>query len=238
MADQVVIAIQHGLMTAQLQSLSISEERARIAREMHDGLAQVLGYLNLQVQTLEALLIQGKNENLRIELAQMRQAVRAAHADVRENILSLRTTLASEKGLVSAISEYLEEFGIQTGIETQFTNEAEQELDLSSVAEIQLVCILREALANVRKHAQASMVKVLITKDDDHIFMKVSDDGVGFVERTSKRSFGLQTMRERAKSVNGTLMVHSSPERGTTIVCGLPCLEQEKINTHGVLLSQ
>ena len=60
LADQVVIAIQHGLMTSKLQSLSVVEERARIAREMHDGLAQVLGYLNLQVQTLQALYQQGK----------------------------------------------------------------------------------------------------------------------------------------------------------------------------------
>ena len=99
MADQVVISVQHGLMTSQLQSLSITEERARIARDMHDGVAQVLGYLNLQVQTLDTLLKQGKPEQLRNELAQMRQAVQTAHADVRENILSLRTTLSDEKGL-------------------------------------------------------------------------------------------------------------------------------------------
>ncbi len=99
MADQVVIAIQHGLMTSQLQSLSITEERARIARDMHDGLAQVLGYLNLEVQTLEALHKQGKPEALTTELGKMREAINLANADVRENILSLRTTLSSEKGL-------------------------------------------------------------------------------------------------------------------------------------------
>jgi nitrate/nitrite-specific signal transduction histidine kinase len=238
MADQVVIAIQHGLMTSQLQSLSISEERARIARDMHDGLAQVLGYLNLQVQTLEALYRQGKEESFQTELKHMRQAIQSAHADVRENILSLRTTLANERGLVSAISEYLDEFGIQTGIETQFINELGGDLDISSVAEVQLVCILQEALANVRKHAQANHVKILITKDDDHIYMKVSDDGIGFVERNSKRSFGLQTMRERANSVKGTLAVHSSQGKGTSIACRLPCLQHEKMSNQSVLLSE
>ncbi len=108
MADQVVIAIQHGLMTAQLQSLSIIEERGRIARDMHDGLAQVLGYLNLQLQTLEALFKQGKLNNFQGELEQMRQAIQVANADVRENILSLRTTLANEKSLVSSLDEYIE----------------------------------------------------------------------------------------------------------------------------------
>jgi nitrate/nitrite-specific signal transduction histidine kinase len=154
MADQVVISIQHGLMTSQLQSLSITEERARIARDMHDGVAQVLGYLNLQVQTLDTLLKQGKSHQLMNELAQMRQAVKTAHADVRENILSLRTTLSDEKGLASAIKEYLDEFEIQTGVSTEFTYRVDGALNLASVAEVQLVCILQEALTNVRNRSQ------------------------------------------------------------------------------------
>lgn len=235
MADQVVIAIQHGLMTSQLQSLSITEERARIAREMHDGLAQVLGYLNIQVQTLDALLKQGKKEALKAELAQMRNAIRVAHADVRENILSLRTTLSNEKGLTSAIDEYLQEFGIQTGIETQFENEVEGDLKLASVAEVQLVCILQEALANVRKHANAAHVHVLITqrnrkgKNEVDIYMRVADDGIGFVARDAKGSFGLQTMKERANSVHGTLVVQSDQGKGTVVECTLPCLVQDKL---------
>ncbi len=164
MADQVAIAIQHGLMTSQLQSLSIVQERGRIAREMHDGLAQVLGYLNLQVQTLGSLLEQGKTEKLQAELRQMRQAIQTAHADVRENILSLRTTLAQEQGLEAAVEEYLTEFGIQTGIKTTFSFQVENDLNLSSIAEVQLVCILQEALTNVRKHAQADQVHVVIKK--------------------------------------------------------------------------
>jgi len=242
MADQVVIAIQHGLMTSQIQSLSITEERARIAREMHDGLAQVLGYLNLQVQTLEALFEQGKQEALRAELAQMREAVRIANADVRENILSLRTTLANEKGLVSAMGEYLEEFGIQTGIENRFVDEMEGELNLSSVAEVQLVCILQEALANVRKHARASQVRVLIKKmthkESEYIYLQISDNGIGFTVRDSKRSFGLKTMRERANSARGTLDVHSVLGMGTTIECRFPCIEAEQLKKGQTIFSR
>jgi len=240
MADQVVIAIQHGLMASQLQSLSITEERARIAREMHDGLAQVLGYLNLQVQTLEALLKQGKQEALHAELEQMREAIRVAHADVRENILSLRTTLANETGLVSAIGEYLEEFGIQTGIEACFVDEMEGELNLSSVAEVQLVCILQEAMTNIRKHSRANHVTVTVTKDGQnqvaHIIMIVTDDGIGFTLAGSKLSFGLQTMSERALSIGGNLTINSTPGRGTSIECRLPCLQQEKLHKQSVVL--
>jgi nitrate/nitrite-specific signal transduction histidine kinase len=240
MSDQVAIAIQHGLMTSQLQSLSIVQERGRIAREMHDGLAQVLGYLNLQVQTLGSLLNQGKTEKLQSELLQMRGAIQTAHADVRENILSLRTTLAQEIGLETAAAEYLTEFGIQTGIKTSFFYQIDGTLNLSSVAEVQLVCILQEALTNVRKHAQASQVDVVITKDlhanVDQVHMQILDDGVGFTMAGSKRNFGLQTMRERAESVNGDLAINSGQGLGTTIECWLPCLQPERVQKQSVVI--
>jgi len=242
MADQVVIAIQHGLMTSQLQSYSITEERARIAREMHDGLAQVLGYLNIEVQTLDALLKQGRKEALEAELGQMREAVQVANADVRENILSLRTTLANEKGLAPAIDEYLQEFGIQTGIEIEFRNEVEGELNMASLAEVQLVCILQEALANVRKHARATHVSVSLARKsvngNEGVFMQVVDNGIGFASRDAKRRFGLQTMKERAKSVQGTMLVHSALGKGTTIECSFPCLPRDKLGRTPWLLRE
>ncbi len=240
MADQVVIAIQHGLMTSQLQSLSIVEERGRIAREMHDGLAQVLGYMNLQVQTLGSLLKQGKSEQLQNELKQMRQAIQVADADVRENILSLRTTLAQEKGMDAAMDEYLAEFGIQTGVETRFSYLVEGNLNLASLAEVQLVCILQEALTNVRKHANASCVAVTITKEThenvDQIHMHIADDGSGFVQTVFKHNFGLQTMRERAESVGGRLVVTSVEGDGTCIECYLPCLQQERLQKQSAVI--
>jgi len=241
MADQVVIAIQHGLMTSQLQSLSIIEERGRIAREMHDGLAQVLGYLNLQVQTLASLLNQGKSEMLQEELTHMRQAIQLANADVRENILSLRTTLADEQSLSQAVKEYLAEFGVLTNILTQFHYQVDGELSLSSVSEVQLVCILQEALTNVRKHAHASQVVVRIEKEliDNSAFIRLSvaDDGVGIGPATSKRNFGLQTMRERAESAGGSLEITSEPGGGTCIETTLPCIPQERLRKQSVVVS-
>ena len=235
LADQVVIAIKHGLMTSQLQSLSITEERSRIAREMHDGLAQVLGYMNLQVQTLEAFLQQGKLDKLQVKLEEMHQAVQTATADVRENILSLRTTLANEKGVIPAIEEYLDEFGIQTEIATYFDNQVGSEMNLASLSEVQLVCILQEALANVRKHARAKNVWVRVStlseEDSESIVLWVEDDGIGFVPARQARSFGLQTMGERAKSVGGGLSIHSNPGKGTRIACHFPCLRSKRLQS-------
>ncbi|MFM8320300.1 MAG: sensor histidine kinase, partial [Chloroflexota bacterium] len=235
LADHVIIAVKHGLMTSQLQSLSISEERARIAREMHDGLAQVLGYMNVQVQTLGAYLQQGKLDRLQAKLDQMREAVQSAHADVRENILSLRTTLANQKGFIPAVQEYLDEFGIQTQIETHFDNQAGDSLDLASIAEVQLVCILQEALANVRKHAHARTVTVRLERggpvDDGYYLLSVRDDGAGFVPARQPRSFGLQTMSERAQGVGGSLVVWSSLDQGTQVECRIPCLQRERLRS-------
>ncbi|MBT7074799.1 MAG: GAF domain-containing protein [Anaerolineae bacterium] len=242
LADQAVITIQHSLMMSKLQSLSVVEERARIAREMHDGLAQVLGYLNLQVQTLQALFKQGKDKELQTELAYMREAIQSAHADVRENILSLRTTLANEKGLISALDEYIDEFSIQTGLDVRFLNEIAEPLNLASIAEVQLICILQEALANVRKHAKATQVEVLLAKkndeDVDYVRMEVVDDGIGFAKEKSNRTFGLQTMYERASSVDGNLEIHSTLGKGTTISSKLPCLLPEQMHEHGLLLPE
>jgi signal transduction histidine kinase len=232
LADQVMIAIKHGFLTSQLQSLSVMAERSRISREMHDGLAQVLGYVNLQVQTLDAFLKQGKLNRLQNKLDDMHKAVRSANADIRENILSLRTTLSNDKGVAQAVQEYLEEFGLQTHVKTHFDNHAGLDWNLSSLAEVQLVCILQEALTNVRKHAHAENVSVLITKkgqdDLEYITMSVMDDGVGLKDEVKKTSFGLQVMRERAESVGGTILVRSKEEGGTLVTCQIPVLKDEQ----------
>ena len=226
LADQAVIAIQHGMMATQIQSLAVVGERGRIAREMHDGLAQILGYMNLQVQTLEALLKQGKQDSLYTELQQMREAIQTAHADVRENILSLRTTLATDAGVASAIAEYLDGFSVQTGIDVQFMNNTGEGLGLSPLAEVQLVCILQEALANVRKHARAETVTVTLARTNHSASLEIHDDGIGFSQPVAQHRFGLHTMSERAQSVGGHLTVRSEPGQGTLVYCELP--EAEK----------
>ncbi len=227
LADQAVIAIQHRLMATKLQSLAVVDERGRIAREMHDGLAQILGYLNLQVQTLEVLLKQGKHDKLLVELQQMRQAVQVAHADVRENILSLRTTLATDAGVASAIADYLDGFSDQTGIHVSFVDQSGDDLGLSPLAEVQLVCILQEALANVRKHAQATAVTVTLTRTGDGAYLEINDDGIGFTVPVTKHHFGLRTMLERAESVGGQLAIWSQLGKGTQITCQLPEVEKD-----------
>ncbi len=223
LADQAVIALEHALMAARLQSLAVTEERARIAREMHDGLAQVLGYLSLQMQTLEALVRRGDCPATLAELKQARAHILEAQADVRENILSLRTTLAGDIGLLPALQQYLDEFQVQTGIAAELVNAAPGAPRLSPLAEAQLVRIVQEALTNVRKHAGAGQVQVRLAAAEGELRVAIADNGQGISAPEDGRwRFGLSTMRERAESVGGDLSIHSAPGQGTTIEARLP----------------
>jgi signal transduction histidine kinase len=231
LADQVIIALQQATMAAQLQSVAIVEERSRIAREMHDGLSQILGYLGLQLQTIQLLIDQGNLVQAMAELQKTQDNVRLAHADVRENILSLRTTLSGSAGLIPALQEYLCEFGIQTGIEAQLFDETGGMVELSPLAEVQLVRILQEALTNVRKHAQAGQVHVRLRRDNGFLLVQVYDDGQGFVIPAVERQahFGLDTMRERAEAVGGRLKIESAPRQGTELSLWIPQPGQEGV---------
>ena len=226
LADQAVIAIEHALMTKRVQSLAIYEERTRIAREMHDGVAQILGYLGLGMQTLETLIERGDNETALTEIRKAQRNIKLAHADVRENILSLRTTLSGEAGLVPALEEYVSEFGIQTGIEAHLMCDLQAPPHLSPVAEAQLVRIVQEALANVRKHAQASQVQVSLACHDHTLCVTVTDNGIGFNSPAVPGHYGLATMRERAKEAKGGLTVTSRHNEGTQVKLWLPLMQQ------------
>jgi two-component system nitrate/nitrite sensor histidine kinase NarX len=226
LADQAVIAIEHAVMTSRLQSLAVIEERSRIGREMHDGLLQVLGYLSLETQTLESLVRQGNLDALQAELKKARESIKTAQADVRENVLSLRTTLAGDAGLIPSLRSYVEEFGLQAGIDVEFVDEIGTTPRLSPLAETQLVRIVQEALANVRKHARAQHVQVSLSPFDHSIRIMVKDDGIGFAAgEPTKNHFGLQTMHERAASFNGMLTIVSELNHGTRIELSVPFLE-------------
>lgn len=226
LASQAVIAIEHALMAERLQSLAVTEERGRIAREMHDGLAQLLGFLSLEMQTLEAFARQGNESALLTELHAARERIKEAQADVRDNILSLRTTLADSSGLVPALDQYLEEFSVQAHVPVHLVNDLLGEPHLSPLAETQLVRIIQEALANVRKHAHAQQVEVHLARSDGHLDVTIGDDGVGMQRTSDRHHFGLQTMQERAASVGGDLVIDSAPGCGTRVVARLPLIDR------------
>lgn len=238
LGDQSVIALEHATMAARLQSVAVIEERARIAREMHDSLAQILGYLGLEVQTLEALARQGATDQLLEQLQAARTTIKSAQADVRENILSLRTTLAGDMGLYAALQEYVDEFSVQTGIQAVLDHPTGDAPPLAPLAETQLVRIVQEALTNVRKHAGARRVEVNLRVHDEHLRLQIVDDGAGFdpAQVAGNRHFGLHTMRERAESAGGVLVIHARPGQGTRVELVLPLVAIGQPNGQSVAL--
>ncbi|MCB9419830.1 MAG: GAF domain-containing sensor histidine kinase [Ardenticatenaceae bacterium] len=225
MAHQMALAIRNAQLYTQLGQMAVLEERYRLSREFHDGLAQTLGYLGLQSERLENLLKIGQVDTAVTEFAEMRRSIRAAYVDVREAIDGLRLGTESVGQLAARLSEYTTEFTRQTGLHVNFTAVPES-IQVPPAAALQLLRIAQEALTNVRKHAQAEEVDVRLRQFDGELELTITDDGRGFphampVDR-QYRSHGLASMRERTESLGGSLTVATQPGQGTRIMVVVP----------------
>lgn len=203
------------------------EERERVARELHDSLGQVLGYVKLQAEAARALLAQGQAEPASDHLEQLVAVAQEAHADVREFILGSRAGDPAGTELVPALQAYLRRFRATYGIAA--TLEVAPELSggaLDPMAAAQLLRIIQETLTNVRKHSKAGAVRVRLSLVDGRARAVVQDDGEGFdpagLEAAEAGAFGLRFMRERAREVGGSVSVSSAPGQGTRVEISLP----------------
>lgn len=209
------------------RELAVVEERARIAREMHDSLAQVLGYVNTKAQAVQELLRSAQTDRAAAQVAQLAEAARAAYADVREDILGLRTSVGPERNLLQTLSDYLQRWQEQNGIPIDLVMPPDLcDFEVPPVAELQLVRIVQEALSNVRKHARATRAHLRLRKAAGWVEAVVEDDGIGFdparLDPKAGPRFGLATMRERAEAVGGRLEIASIKGCGTSVTVYLP----------------
>jgi len=223
-ATTAAIAIDNAYLHRRLNSLAVSEERLRIAHEMHDGLAQVLAYVNTKAQVVREHLKKERIEEATKHLDQLAAAAREIYADVRESIIGLRSAATPGSTTADSLREYVGTWEAQNGIACRLHLEAD--LRLPTGAELQVLRIVQEALANVRKHAKARHADVRVEQIDSRVRITVQDDGVGFSPTELGRSefprFGLSTMRERAESVGGLFQLDSTPGTGTTVTIEVP----------------
>jgi signal transduction histidine kinase len=222
LAQQIALAVRNAQLNSQQGHTAVLEERYRLSREMHDGLAQTLSYLGWQMDHMEMLLQGGRLEPLATELSEARRTVREAYLDAREAIDGLRLAVDHPGGLPAALREYLDDFSTRTGIVTAF--ETRGRGTSTPLIELQLLRIAQEALTNVRKHSKAAHVRVDLHRDEKGWELIVVDDGQGF-DLTLPRShhhLGLATMRERATSVGGSLTIATVPGQGTRITASVP----------------
>lgn len=211
----------------QLRLLAVLEERDRIGREMHDGLAQVLGYVNTKAQAIREFLRRGQPDRAERQIEELVAAAREAYTDAREAIDGLRMDGMHERGLVDVLQEIVERFGRRSDATMRLTvADSWQDKAISSTVQIQLLRIVQEALTNIRKHAQATQVDVYLEREDGQPQIRIVDDGVGFplsrLLRPDYDRYGLRTMRERTNAIGGTFRIESAPARGTTIFVRVP----------------
>lgn len=208
------------------EALAVVRERQRIARELHDSLAQSLGYLHLSLATVGAEIAAGRTARVEETLRELRGVAREAYEEARQAIFELRSMVSRSLGLVPTLTEYLHDWSRQTRIAVDLKVEPEETMPLPPVVEVQLIRIIQEAMANVRKHASARHVLVSIQRDRQFARASIRDDGVGFdpsaVAGEGRDRFGIETMSERAEAVGGKLTLSSRQGEGTTVEVQLP----------------
>jgi len=222
-------AMQTQVMEQQ-RRLTAAEERERLGRELHDGLGQLMGYINVQSQAIQKLLADDQTATAQTNLQQMAKAAQEAHADIRNYILGLRLSAVASGDLCQTLEAYLRQFATSYGIQATLSYPANAPSPAFAPAvEEQVLRIVQEALANVRKHAAARHVEVIFSFPGDQAQIIISDDGVGF-DLTGERAqgvkgeghFGLSVMCERAAQVGGQLEIRTTPGQGTKVLLTLP----------------
>jgi len=223
---------------AQQRALAAAEERERLGRELHDGLGQVMGYLNLQAQTAETLLDRGQIAGVRTNLHQMAQAAQQAHMDVRSFILGFRA--AARQSFGEALQQTVAEFERQAGIPVSLeTSQSWDERWLSPVAEVDLLRIIQEALTNIRKHAQARRVILSLAQAGDRLRVAVEDDGVGFETRDwglGTRYWGVWNGAAPAKTPKATELMVPNPQSPIPSHFGLANMHARAVELCGSLI--
>lgn len=206
-----------------LNRQEVSEERLRIAQEMHDGLAQVLAYVNTKAQVVREHLRMGRTEEATKHLDQLAAAAREVYDDVRESIIGLRSA-AQGSSATDSLRGYVATWEAQSGIACRL--HLETDCQVPAGTELQVLRIVQEALANVRKHSRAGHAEVRIEDAGSRIRITVEDDGIGFnpaeLGRAEFPRFGLSAMRERAESVGGWFQLDSTPRGGTRVTIEVP----------------
>ena len=214
-----------GMENLRLQALereaAVAEERAFLARELHDSIAQSLAFLGIQAQLMRKAMADGDRDRMSATLAEIELGLKESHGDVRELLVHFRTRTNTED-IEPALKTTLRKFALQSDVATHLHIEGHG-MPLAPDQQVQVLHILQEALSNVRKHARASRVW-LDVRQQPHWRFEVRDDGVGFgvpAGGHDETHVGLRIMRERAERIGGELEVHSTPGRGTSVILQL-----------------
>ena len=216
------LRLEAALLFDDVRSLATNEERQRLAREIHDGVAQELVMVGYGIDNAQATLPEGAEETAE-ELRTLRAEVTRVITELRLSLFELRSEVDRNGGLAAAIAEYARTLGTSAGLRVHFTFD-ESTARLPAATEAELLRIAQEAITNARKHAGASNLWVTCTVDPPYAEIEVSDDGKGFADERPDGRYGLTIMAERAERIRGRLKITPRHPSGTTVavVLGTP----------------
>ena len=227
-ADSAALALENARLYARSRSLGMAEERIRVARDIHDGIAQGLTAISLHLEASEQIFA-SKPEKARAGLRRALELTRDNLEDARRSVLDLRASALQELTLADALQHRLTQFakeGASRPVRTSFTSESSGGR-ASSRLELSLYRICEEALDNVARHAGATHVDVALRRVGDTIVLQIADNGCGFdVDEVTHNckpggKFGLIAIRERVRLLHGTLDIDST-SAGTTLRVAAP----------------
>ena len=228
LANSAAQSIENARKLNQSQIAATLAERERMAAEMHDGLAQTLGFLNLKLDQALVSLETDENKKTKHELKLMKPAIQSAYNTVRGWLVGLSDSGLSRNNFKTQLQECIHNFEQKSGLTVKTSMD---DMTLAGVFEdeqIQLIRIVQEGLANILKHADAKHVEVILEKKGKTINLKIWDDGKGFDpkgagdEENGHSKLGLKIMRGRAERVGGALTIRSLPGEGTEITARIP----------------
>jgi signal transduction histidine kinase len=205
--------IESAVLFDEIRRIATVEERQRVAREIHDGIAQELVYVGYELDSL-ATEVDKKKATAAESVRRVRGQVTRIISELRLSIFTLRTA-AEPGGLGAALGEYVRSVAGAAGIAVHLSL-SEDPARLPADAETELLRIAQEAVSNARKHSNARNLWVTLHVDPPRALLRVEDDGQGFDE-TGRRGFGLDIMKERADRLGATLRVTGRAPRGTSV---------------------
>jgi signal transduction histidine kinase len=217
---------QQERIVEQQKALSTMTERQRLGRELHDGPGQIWSFITMQIQSARNQLMKRNLAQAEERLERLAEVVREVHFGMRESITGLQTGVSGEQGLLQALEEQLRWYREHCDLEAELEVRCAWQAGLLSPgAEAQALRIVQEALANVRKSAQASRVRIAIRREAEALDICVEDNGCGFdAAQLSAQSghHGLRIMRERAEEIKARLEVESEAGMGTRVRLRIP----------------
>ena len=225
LATQAAVAVENARLTAEterkgreLQRLQVLEERERIGKELHDGVIQSLFAVGMHLQAMATASADGDvAQRLEAAVEDIDHAIR----DLRNYIFGLRPGILADRQLDQAIKELASEFGSRSGVVTVVEVDADAAAVLASRAS-DVVQLVREALSNVGRHAEAATCRVSLRRSETGFILEVDDDGRGFDVNLPGSGMGLRNLEERVGSLGGSFEVLSIPGEGTTVRATLP----------------